>query len=385
MTEESLLQAVQELVAIQSTQDNPGGLREAYTFMLERVLAANKDITIEEFESDGKPSFLAYRGQQRPDNFRIILNGHVDVVPGKPEQFKAVVKDGKMYGRGVYDMKGAAIVLTEVFCEFVDKVPYALALQITTDEEPNGINGTKYQIAQGVRGDFVICGECGRSTSVYEVANEAKGSVAFTLGFRGNSAHGGYPWRGDNAALKAAEFARKLHERYPTPPEATSETTITLTSIVTHDVAHNRIPDFVTAIIDARYAPGDPQFRSRAHVAALIEEIDPNAEIIGFDHFDAPIYTSPNNPLLQALKTSAERVEGAEFSFVRRNGTSDGRFYGAVGDQACEFGIAGENPHSDDEYITLRAFSNYLATMRDFLEKTVTSEQGNTRTRAYNG
>jgi hypothetical protein len=68
-------------------------------------------------------------------------------------------------------------------------------------------------------------------------------------------------------------------------------------------------------------------------------------------------------------------IEGSAFNFARRNGTSDGRFYGAVGNQACEFGIAGENQHTENECISLQAFHNYLATMRDFLEKTIATEQ----------
>jgi acetylornithine deacetylase/succinyl-diaminopimelate desuccinylase-like protein len=77
---------------------------------------------------------------------------------------------------------------------------------------------------------------------------------------------------------------------------------------------------------------------------------------------------------LLELKAAAETVESAPFSFVRRHATSDGRFYGAFGDQACEFGIAGEDQHGDNEHITLEAFRNYLETMRIFLEKTVTAE-----------
>ena len=351
--------------------------------MRDIVLSYKKDITIEEFDSGGKPSFIAYRGQNRPDNFRIILNAHVDVIPGKPEQYRAYIRDGKLYGRGVYDMKAAAIVLANIFCEYVDKVPYALALQIVTDEESTGYNGTRYQIRQGVRGDFIICGECGRSIGTYEIANEAKGSVVASIGLRGRSAHGAYPWRGDNAALKAMNFTRLLHERYPSPTEATPDTTFTVTSVNASSDASTKIPDLAAIKIDARYAPGDPNFRSKAHFATLIEEIDPNAEVLDFIDFSSPIYTNPRNPLLLDLKASAEEIEETEFSLVCRNGTSDGRFYGDVGDEACEFGIAGEHQHADDEHITIEAFRNYIGTMRDFMGKTVSSELRERATRAF--
>jgi len=374
-SEEDLLQATRNIIAIPSTAQNPEALQEALDFIATMIWAKCPDATIERFEKGGKPSLLAYRDSQRPENFRIILNGHLDVVPGKPEQYKAIIKDGKLYGRGAYDMKAACVILTDVFCDFVDKVPYQLGLQIVTDEENAGQDGTLHQIEQGVRADFVICGECGRSTGVHEIANEAKGMVLAEIGFRGTTAHGAYPWRGDNAAAKAVAFVQAVHARYPIPKEESDATTMTITSMSAHGEAPTKIPDSATVRIDARYVAGDPIFRSKQHFAALIEELDPHAEIINLHDFSSPLYTSPRNPLLLALKASAERVEGSTFSLVRRHATSDGRHFGDVGNEACEFGIAGEHQHGDGEYITLEAFHNYLATMRDFLEKTITAEQ----------
>src|SRR4028119_713561 len=38
---------------------------------------------------------------------RILLHGHVDVVPGEQSQFEPREEGDELYGRGVYDMKGA--------------------------------------------------------------------------------------------------------------------------------------------------------------------------------------------------------------------------------------------------------------------------------------
>jgi succinyl-diaminopimelate desuccinylase len=371
---DTLVEKAKQLIAIPSTADNPAALREAYDYIVRLIQASNKSITIEPFECNGQISFLAYKGATRPDRFHIILNGHVDVVPAGPEQFKPYIQDDKLYGRGAFDMKVASLILTELFCEFVDKVPYALGLQIVTDEEPSGLYGTAHQIEQGVRADFVICGESGRSTTVCEIANEAKGAAATRVTFMGSSAHGAYPWRGDNAAVKAARFATRLHERFPTPAEETEKTTFTLTSIITQNIAPNRVPDMAVATLDIRYIASDPNFRSREHLMTLLKEIEPSIDAIDFIYFGSPVYTNPENPILVSLKASAERIEGKPFSLVRRNATSDGRYYGAVGVEVCEFGIAGENQHSDSEYVPLQACVNYYATMHDFLAKTIANE-----------
>ena len=37
----------------------------------------------------------------------LLLHGHIDVVPGRPEQFEPRVEGDRLIGRGAYDMKGA--------------------------------------------------------------------------------------------------------------------------------------------------------------------------------------------------------------------------------------------------------------------------------------
>lgn len=382
-SEKALLEAVQELTAIESTADNPIGLGAAYTYMLEMVRAGQSDITIEEFESNGRPSFLAYRGPKRPDTFHIILNAHVDVVPGKSGQYEPVIKNGALYARGAYDMKAAAIVLAQVFCEYVNKVPYALGLQIVTDEELGGSDGTGYQVEQGVRADFVICGECGRKPGDYHIANETKGVLLADIELLGKTCHGAYPWRGDNAATRCARFVQALHEAYPSPQTEHDGTTVTVTGISSVAAAHNQVPEYGLVKLDCRFTADDPHFRSKEAVVSFIQSLDPSAVITAFHTFSMPMRADPQNPLLQELKAAAEAVEGQAFSFVRRHGGSDGRYYLPVGGQACEFGIAGANQHDADEYITLDGFSRYLATMRAFLQKTIVAEEEFAQSEAY--
>jgi len=180
------------------------------------------------------------------------------------------------------------------------------------------------------------------------------------------------------------QFIEALQKRYPVPREESAATTMTVTGIDAPSEAHTKIADRATIRLDARYIANDPNFRSERHLAALIEEIDPNAEITRFQDFSSPLYTSPENPLLQSLKASAEKTEKATFSLVRRHATSDGRFYGDVGDQACEFGIAGEHQHGDQEYVPLKAFQAYKDAIDDFLGKTLVTEAENANTKAYN-
>ncbi|HEY1835858.1 MAG TPA: M20/M25/M40 family metallo-hydrolase [Candidatus Saccharimonadales bacterium] len=369
MTNEQRIHTLETLIAIESTAQNPSGLRRAYECIVELLLKCGKEITIEQFESNGKPSFLAYKGSKRPKQFHIIFNGHVDVVPGKPDQYKPFVKDGRLYGRGAYDMKAACVVMAEVFCEFVDQVPFALGLQIVTDEESAGKDGTLYQVRQGVRSDFVICGECGRIPGTYEIANRSKGVIAADISFRGKSAHGAYPWKGDNAVMQAHDFIHALQTYYPVPTEETTDSTMTVTGIVGTSDAHTTIPDQATVKLNGRFVPDDPRMCNVQKFTNFIRQLAPNAEIAALHDFSAPLYADPKNAQLLNLTAAAEQLEGKPFRLVQRHGSSDGRFYGDVGNATCEFGIAGEYQHGDDEYIALESLENYQKTLRAFLQR----------------
>jgi succinyl-diaminopimelate desuccinylase len=124
-----LLAAAHELIAIRSTTDRPAELRRALDLVLDLV---GPGFTVERFSSGGKPSALLYPSAPRP-YFRVILNAHLDVVPGTDEQFRPRRDGDRLYGRGAHDMKVAALVLATVFRENARALPYPIALQLVTD------------------------------------------------------------------------------------------------------------------------------------------------------------------------------------------------------------------------------------------------------------
>ena len=106
------------------------------------------------------PSLLFTNKPEVTKKFKIIFNVHLDVVPGAEKDFHAVEKDGKIYGRGAFDMKAATVVMMLLFKELGHKLSYPLGLQVTTTEEYHGLYGTGYQVEQGVGAEFAITGEC---------------------------------------------------------------------------------------------------------------------------------------------------------------------------------------------------------------------------------
>lgn len=363
-TQEIINQTTQ-LVAIPSSLDNPQALRQAVDFVADFV-TAHADVTIERLEQNGITSFLAYKGAERPAKFDILLNGHVDVVPGSPEQFVPYMEDGKLYGRGTLDMKGTVMALAGVFCELVNKVPYSLGLEIVSDEENDGYDGVQYHISRDVRADFAIMGEYSNHRDA--IYNSARGLYWVEVAFRGKAAHGGYPWRGDNAIVKASEFANTILQKYPIPAEETWTTTATIASISTPNDTYNKVPDYAVVKVDFRFTPDDPAFKSEDTLRAFITSINPEAEVIGIASSGASVYVDEKNPYIRGLSNAMASTTDIRPRYMARFASSDARHFAKYGMSCIEFGLYGQNSHSENEYVELDSFDEYLTTMRTFLK-----------------
>jgi len=363
-TTDQIIELTKQLIAIPSTADNPQALNDAVA-LIARGIAKPPGVTIEWFGHGHKPSILAYRGKARPEKFDILLNAHLDVVPGEPSQFKPTVKDGKLYGRGALDMKGTAAALTAVFCELVQEVTYPLGLQIVTDEEIGGFDGVRAQIDDGVRANFVVIGEYSNDRNT--IYNAARGLCWAEIAFKGKTAHGGHLWNGSNAVLKAGNFAAAVIARYPTPDKETWTTTASIASLTTPNETYNKVPDSAVLKIDFRFTQEDPVFHSRETLEAFIAGIDPDAELINLATFDPAVNVEELNPYVQGLSAAMLGITNVKPKFLGRPAASDGRHYAQVNNDIIEFGLYGQGSHSDTEHVRLASFEEYCNIMRAFL------------------
>ena len=362
MDTESLLAAAEELLAIPSTADRPADLGRALDFAVGFV---GPGFTVERFESAGKPSALLYVPAERPRQFRIILNAHLDVVPAAPDQFRPHRKGDRLYARGAQDMKVSALIQALVFKELAATLPYSLALQLVTDEEVGGRNGTLHQIKQGVSGGFVVIGE----HSGLRLVTDSKGMVTVTLRAVGRSGHSAYPWLGDNAVVKLLRSVDRLLAAYPVPAEEAWRTTVNVARIETPNQARNQIPALAEAWLDLRFPPEDGDFNGRSareiteHLAAFCEPgVTPVVELA-----DPPHHADRGRPEVRRLREAAAG-QGYSGEFLRKHGAADGRFYYQRGIDAVIFGIGGDGLHGPDEYADVATIVPYYRALRDFLD-----------------
>ena len=361
METESFRAAASELLAIQSTAERPADLSQALEFAVDFV---GPGFTVERFESGGKPSALLYVPAERPHQFRVILNAHLDVVPAEPAQFRPHRKGDRLYARGAQDMKVSALVQTQVFRELARAVPYPLGLQLVTDEEVGGRHGTLHQIKQGVSGDFVLIGE----SSGLRMVTDSKGMVTATLRAVGRAGHSAYPWLGDNALVKLHRSLDRLLAAYPIPTEEAWRTTVNIARIETPNQARNQIPALAVAWLDLRFPPEDGDFNGKsakeitAHLATFCEPgVTPVVELA-----DPPHHAHRDRLEIGRLR-QAVTDQGYRADFLRKHGAADGRYYYQRGIDAVIFGIGGDGLHGPDEYADTTTVAPYHQALTDFL------------------
>jgi succinyl-diaminopimelate desuccinylase len=289
----------------------------------------------------------------------LVFHCHLDVVPGRAEQFSPRIEGDRLYGRGAYDMKGGVAAMMCALRDLSDQERVRVRFVCVPDEESEDIDtrSTDEVVRSGFTGDFAITGE---PTDLH-VGVQAKGVLAFRLHVHGRSAHGSTPWLGDNAVLKAIDVFRRI-ESLPFSRESSElfdRPSVNLGRIQGGD-ALNKVPDLCIMVVDIRYLPNqDP--------GDILEQIRtiPDIEVVR-TFTRVPAYVSRSNPYVVALVDAVGRLTKGESMSVGRDGASDAISFLQAGIPAVEFGPAGAGHHGPDEWVSISSLAHYRQALRDF-------------------
>jgi succinyl-diaminopimelate desuccinylase len=317
-----------------------------------------RDVEVIGTQHKGRPLLTATAG---PDiGPTIVLHGHLDVVPGREEQFEPRIDGDRLYGRGAYDMKGGLAAMICAFRDVAAQERIRVHFVCVADEESDELEdrGSDHLVEQGFLGDFAITGE---PTDLH-IGIQAKGVLALRIEVSGTAAHGSTPWVGDNAVLKAIDIFRQI-ESLPFTRESSElfdRPSINLGRIVGGD-ALNKVPDLCVIDIDIRYLPGqDP--------GEILEQIRRIPDIEATRTFcRIPAHVSRTNPYVLALCDAIGRSTHGEAMSVGRDGASDAVSFLSVGIPAVEFGPTGAGHHGPDEWVSITSLARYRRALSDFV------------------
>jgi succinyl-diaminopimelate desuccinylase len=322
----------------------------------------SRDIEVRHIDHNGLPVLVAEVGGRAGDGDGpcVVLHGHLDVVPGRPEQFEPRVEGDRLIGRGAYDMKGGVAAMMCALKDMESQERVRVRLVCVPDEESEELDerSTDELVQRGLGGDFAITGE---PTDMH-IGVEAKGVLAIRIDVRGVAAHSSTPWLGDNAVLKAIDVFRAI-ESLPFTRESSElfdRPSINLGRIVGGD-ALNMVPDHCTMAVDIRYLPGQDPGEILAQVRAI-------ADIEVTRTFIHPtVSVDRASPHIRALREAVSRSIRGEVMSVGRDGASDAASFIQAGIPAVEFGPAGAGHHGPEEWVSLASLARYRRALSDFV------------------
>jgi succinyl-diaminopimelate desuccinylase len=310
----------------------------------------------------------AYVASTRTDNLmnpKILLAAHVDVVPGSDAVFTLKHENGKVLGRGVYDMKSAAAAYLQVVDDIQDSLTdYDFGIMITTDEElggKEGVNGTLGLIDAGHRAEICVLPDGGRN---WQIERLAKGAWRFYLKAGGKSAHGSRPWQGDSAAYKLVDALYAIKQLFIGEGPETDTLNI---GVIHGGTADNQIPDYMEAEIVIRILSEENLTEKRAAVAKICEQYGVYTEDRLVKH---PFVTDTDLPLIQTFMQCVEQVTGNPSLPCISYAASDAPHFQTVGIPCIVTYPLGGMHHSEEEWIDESVLADFPNIIHAYLDKT---------------
>lgn len=324
-------------------------------------------LNVKRLENHGVPALVATTpAAHNPKSPKLWLLGHMDVVGADPGDFKPVVRNGRLHGRGTHDMKFAIACFIALLQELgPDLKHYDLGLMLTADEEIGGTNGARWLVQDaGYRGQSVFVPD---SSTPWKMEVSAKGIARYDLVATGQASHASRPWQGVNAIDELMSFVNTLRTFVPAEPCGDSHhrhSTVSL-STITGGMAANQVPGSAKAQIDIRFTPDTSPddinswiTRSQTAVptvSAKLVNIDNPCEI-------------PTNSAGEHFKAAALEVAGVEVTDHHAHGSSDARWFAWKGIPTINVGVTGSGYHTSPEWVDLKDLTRYYEVFRRFVK-----------------
>lgn len=320
----------------------------------------------------------------------IVLSGHTDVVPvdGQPWQtdpFEVVERDGRLFGRGVADMKGfIAVALAKVpkLLRGARQEPVHLALSFDEEIGCLGVRHLLHDLEQrGVRPRACVVGE----PSSMQVVVGHKAGTSYACEVEGLEAHSALAPFGVNAVEYAARLiveirniAQRLMAEERRHPGYEVPYSTLQTGVIEGGHASNIVPRLCRFRFDMRSLPWTDPDALLAEIEAFARsELLPEMRRVAA-HADIRIQRKGNVPAFE-IDVGAELVRYVKH--LLRTQQAEG--YVAFGSEAGLFQQAGiasvicgpgsiSQAHKPDEYIDL----DQLAACEAFMERLAVSSLG---------
>lgn len=376
---DELTQILSDLVAIDST--NPGilpgapGEAEIAAALAHWLKAAGLEVDVQEV-LPGRPNVVGIlRGAGGGKT--LMLNGHLDTVGanGMAQPHHPTVQDGRMYGRGTYDMKGGLTA-----CMLAMKAATRLNLAgdvifcAVMDEELGGL-GTQ-QISRQYRADAAIIAE----PTELQLVVAHRGFVFVEVETIGVAAHGSRPHLGVDAIFKMGKVLRALDEfdqhlqAHPSHPLLGSGSLHA--SFIHGGQEPSTYPAQCLLTLERRTIPGETPHSVQTEMDRMLAALaaaDPAFQYtLRLGASQPPMETPPDAEILPVILQAARQVLGYDPQPGGVSYWTDAATLWTAGIPSLLFGPLGAGAHAAEEWVDLQSMQTcaevYLETIRLFCQ-----------------
>ena len=310
---------------------------------------------------------------------KVLFDGHMDTVPVTNEAewpyppFGAEIHDGKIYGRGTSDMKGALSAMACAGATFAEKTDKNFAGDIYVagvvhEECFEGVAARS--ISKLVKPDYVIIGEA----SNLNIKIGQRGRAEIVVETFGKPAHSANPEKGINAVYKMAKVIEEIRKLEPTFHPVLGKGILELTDIKSSPYpGASVVPEYCRATYDRRLLTGetkesvlkplqelcermeaeDPQLKVKVSYATGKETCYTGNKITGERFFPGWLYDEKESfvqDVYQELTANGYQPEITQYNFC----TNGSHYAGEAGIKKLGIGPSRENlAHTVGEYIEI--------------------------------
>ena len=350
-----LVELTKRLVAIDSVNPEliPGaaGEEDIGRFIAEWFERAGLDVEVDEV-SPGRPNVVGIaRGSG--GGRTLILNAHTDTVgvAGMEGGHEPYVEDGRLYGRGAYDMKASLAAIMLAGAEAKRRgLRGDVIVTAVVDEEVASI-GTE-AIARRYRADGAIVSE----PTELQVAVAHKGFVAFEIATAGRAAHGSRPDLGVDAIAHMGEVLVRLHELderlRANPTHALLGSGSVHASIIEGGQEFSSYPDRCLLQAERRTVPAETLELVEGEIAGLLGDLDGSSRVV---LWRPPFEVDANEGIVEIVSRHAGNGEVVGVPFW-----ADSALLAGAGIPTVLFGPVGEGAHAVVEWVDIAAAERCL-------------------------
>ncbi|HSE29657.1 MAG TPA: M20 family metallopeptidase [Candidatus Saccharimonadales bacterium] len=349
-----------KLVGAKSVTGDRDGTKLAMDVVEERLKKIGMQIYRTSF--DGYEALVATT--QKTKTPKVMLAGHIDVVPASDDMFKMQIAGDKIIGRGVWDMKSAIagyILAAESLKD--NLLDYDFGIMLSSDEEGPD-RGIEDLIGEGYfPTDQAILFDGAEN---WQLEKAAKGITAYTVKIKDKTGHGSRPWLVNSASMRLIELLKEVKDLFADAGKLTNTLNLSGLESGKIGVAYNQIPAEATAMFEFRAVSATERDRLKSAIEKICQKYDAQYEI--FFSTEALFHDESDPHYIQFAK-SVKKVTGIENKGFVSSGGSSARYFIDKGTGCIVTWPVGGGHHSESEWIDVQSLDHIAPVITDYLQK----------------